>query len=131
MRSISQLSNRIANIKCIHTTAINCWDKYENERYYAPGDDPLKRAWHGLTYDFRRWKRRYDIARNDAFKRYNPIAHMKRDVFDYELLPFRTEVLIIGGGLCGSSTAFWIKERFRDEDFKVTVVESPDRVCYN
>ena len=27
----------------------------------------------------------------------------------------------------GSSTAYWLKERFRDEDFKVVVVESNDK----
>ncbi|KAK6049561.1 FAD dependent oxidoreductase [Cooperia oncophora] len=66
-------------------------------------------------------------ARRDAFKRRNPIAHMKQGVIDNELFPFRAEILIIGGGLAGSSTAYWIKERFRDEDFKVVVVENNDK----
>ncbi|KAE9545976.1 hypothetical protein FO519_010811, partial [Halicephalobus sp. NKZ332] len=43
--------------------------------------------------------------------------------------PYRTEALIIGGGLTGSSTAYWIKERFRDEDFHVHVIENPNRFC--
>uniref|UniRef100_A0A7E4V1K9 FAD-dependent oxidoreductase domain-containing protein 1 n=1 Tax=Panagrellus redivivus TaxID=6233 RepID=A0A7E4V1K9_PANRE len=112
----------------IHATTLCAWEKYDNERHFEPGEDVLKRVWHGLTYDVKRWKRRYQQARDDAFKRNNPIAFAKRDILDHELLPHRTEVLIIGGGLTGSSTAYWIKERFRDEDFKVTVVESPDKL---
>ncbi|TKR81396.1 hypothetical protein L596_015270 [Steinernema carpocapsae] len=108
------------------TTGTFTWKKFENERHYEPGEDVPKRVWHGLTYDFRRWKRRYEEAKYDAFQRRNPIAHMKKDVHDHELLPWRAEVLIIGGGLTGSSTAYWIKQRFRDEDFKVTVVENTD-----
>jgi flavin-dependent dehydrogenase len=43
-------------------------------------------------------------------------------------LPFHTEFLIIGGGLSGSSTAYWMKQRFRDENLSVTVVEDPEKV---
>lgn len=53
---------------------------------------------------------------------------MKHNVMDHELLPHRTEILILGGGLTGSSVAYWIKQRFRDEDYKVTVVENTDNV---
>ncbi|VDL72776.1 unnamed protein product [Nippostrongylus brasiliensis] len=52
---------------------------------------------------------------------------MKQSVIDNELFPFRAEILIIGGGLTGSSTAYWLKERFRDEDLKVVVVENNDK----
>ncbi|CAI4229323.1 unnamed protein product [Auanema sp. JU1783] len=107
----------------ISTSSAVYWQNYENERHYEPGEDVLNRTWHGLTYDFRRWKRRYLEARKDAFQRRNTIAHMKRSVLDNEVFPFRAEILVIGGGLTGSSTAFWLKQRFRDEDLKVVVVE--------
>ena len=47
---------------------------------------------------------------------------------DYELLPFRSEFLIIGGGLTGSATAYWLKEAFRDEDLTVVVIENTENV---
>jgi flavin-dependent dehydrogenase len=53
---------------------------------------------------------------------------MKHEVQQHELLPFHTEFLIIGGGLSGSSTAYWMKQRFRDENLSVTVVEDPEKV---
>ena len=28
--------------------------------------------------------------------------------------------------MSGSSTAYWIKQRFRDEDFKVVIIENND-----
>ncbi|EYC08778.1 hypothetical protein Y032_0064g3524 [Ancylostoma ceylanicum] len=115
------------SLRCIHTSIPSLWQSYENERHYEPGEDALNRTWHGLTYDFRRWKRRYQEARKDAFRRRNPIAHMKQAVQDNELFPYRAEILIIGGGLTGSSTAYWLKERFRDEDLKVVVVENNDK----
>ncbi|ETN85165.1 hypothetical protein RB195_021643 [Necator americanus] len=115
------------SLRCIHNSIPSLWQAYDNERHYEPGEDALNRTWHGLTYDFRRWKRRYQEARRDAFRRRNPIAYMKQNVQDNELFPFRAEILIIGGGLTGSSAAYWIKERFRDEDLKVVVVENNDK----
>ncbi|KAI6190960.1 putative fad oxidoreductase [Aphelenchoides bicaudatus] len=103
------------------------WKKFENERFYIPGEDVFARVWHGLTYDSRRWARRLDEARRDAFKRRHPIAHAKKEVQDHELIPFRTDFLVIGGGLTGSSVAFWLKQRFRDEDLRVVVIEDPDK----
>lgn len=46
---------------------------------------------------------------------------MKHGTLDHEVLPYRAEFLIIGGGLTGSSTAYWLKQRFRDEDLKVAI----------
>jgi glycine/D-amino acid oxidase-like deaminating enzyme len=56
------------------------------------------------------------------------MAHMKREVQQYELLPMRSEVIIVGGGLTGSSLAFWLKQLFRDENITVTVFESTENV---
>ncbi|KAE9419395.1 hypothetical protein Angca_003329, partial [Angiostrongylus cantonensis] len=115
------------SLRRIHFSIPSNWQTFENERHYEPGEDYLKRTWHGLTYDFRRWRRRYEEARRDAYQRRNPIAYMKQSALDYELFPFHAEVVIIGGGLTGSSVAYWLKERFRDEDFKVVVVENNDK----
>lgn len=49
--------------RCIQTTAPIRWQGFENERHYEPGEDFMKRTWHGLAYDFRRWKRRYQEVR--------------------------------------------------------------------
>lgn len=53
---------------------------------------------------------------------------MKRETHDYEVLPYRADFVIIGGGLTGSATAFWLKQGFRDESLTVVVVESTDNV---
>ena len=37
------------------------------------------------------------------------------DQYSIMLLPARADFVIIGGGLTGSSTAYWLRERFRDE----------------
>uniref|UniRef100_A0A915Q506 FAD-dependent oxidoreductase domain-containing protein 1 n=1 Tax=Setaria digitata TaxID=48799 RepID=A0A915Q506_9BILA len=91
---------------------------FENERHFEPGEDVLKRMWNALKYDVKRWKRRWKEARMDPYQRNNPIAHIKRHTMDLELFPFETQILIIGGGLMGSSVAYWLKQAFRDEDYK-------------
>ena len=58
------------------------------------------------------------------------MAHMKREVQQYELLPMRSEIIIIGGGLTGSSIAFWLKQLFREESLTVTVFESTENVRF-
>uniref|UniRef100_A0A183BVX0 FAD-dependent oxidoreductase domain-containing protein 1 n=1 Tax=Globodera pallida TaxID=36090 RepID=A0A183BVX0_GLOPA len=74
----------------------------------------------------RRAARRYREAKYDAFRRRYPLAHMKTNVNDYELLPMRSEFLIIGGGLTGSAAAYWLKQGFRDEELTVNVLESTE-----
>ena len=54
----------------------------------------------------------------------------KKDVQDYEFLPMHVEFFIIGGGLTGSSIAYWIKQYCRDENITVTVLENPENVGY-
>ncbi|VDM60565.1 unnamed protein product [Angiostrongylus costaricensis] len=48
------------SLRRIHFSIPSHWQTFENERHYEPGEDYLKRTWHGLTYDFRRWRRRYE-----------------------------------------------------------------------
>lgn len=43
----------------LHTSASLKWRNYENERHYEQGEDMFGRTWHGLTYDYRRAKRRF------------------------------------------------------------------------
>uniref|UniRef100_A0A1I7X9M2 Glycosyl-4,4'-diaponeurosporenoate acyltransferase n=1 Tax=Heterorhabditis bacteriophora TaxID=37862 RepID=A0A1I7X9M2_HETBA len=51
--------NLSSPVRYIQTTCTQYWQNFENERHFEPGEDVLKRTWHGLTYDFKRWKRRY------------------------------------------------------------------------
>jgi hypothetical protein len=69
-------------------------------------------------------------AKNDAFRRKHPISYMlRKDVQNYEFLPMHVEFFIIGGGLTGSSIAYWIKQYCRDENITVTVLENTENVC--
>lgn len=54
--------------RCFTTTPIRCWQNFENERHYEPGEEFLKRVKHGLTYDFRRAQRRYKEVFNKLLK---------------------------------------------------------------
>ncbi|KAM3727299.1 FAD-dependent oxidoreductase domain-containing protein [Dirofilaria immitis] len=115
------------NATYIHTTSLIRWQNFENERHFEPGEDILKRMWYALKYDVKRWKRRWKEAQRDPYQRNNPIAYIKRHTMDLELFPFETQILVIGGGLMGSSVAYWLKQAFRDEDYKVVVVENNDK----
>nr|CAD2133635.1 unnamed protein product [Meloidogyne enterolobii] len=116
--------------RCLSLSQLKQWQKYENERYfgYEPSaEEPWKRIKHAFSYDLRRAARRYREAKYDAFRRKYPINYMfKKDVQDYELLPMHVEFFIIGGGLTGSSIAFWIKQYCRDENITVSILESTD-----
>lgn len=46
------------------------------------------------------------------------------------ILPKRCDVVIIGGGVMGSSIAYWLKKRLHSDDFSVVVVERDPMVRY-
>lgn len=45
-----------------------------------------------------------------------------------ETIPDHCDVLIIGGGAMGSSTAYWLKQRVPGKELKVVVVEKDSTV---
>uniref|UniRef100_A0A914W269 FAD-dependent oxidoreductase domain-containing protein 1 n=1 Tax=Plectus sambesii TaxID=2011161 RepID=A0A914W269_9BILA len=65
-------------------------------------------------------------AKYDAYERRGLLSHAKREVMMHELFPYEADFLIIGGGIVGSSVAWWLKQRLRDEDLSVVVVENDD-----
>lgn len=46
------------------------------------------------------------------------------------ILPENCDVVIIGGGVIGSSIAYWLKQRVYTSDFKVIVVEKDPMVSF-
>lgn len=46
------------------------------------------------------------------------------------ILPENCDVVIIGGGVIGSSIAYWLKQRIYTSDFKVVVVEKDPMVSF-
>lgn len=105
-------------------------DEFDNKLWYDPGESAERRTLETLKVDFRRIKRRYLEAKYDAYRRKGILSHPMRDVLQYELLPYRTTFCIIGGGIVGSSIAYWIKQRARSEEIQVTVIERDDTVSF-
>lgn len=56
------------SIRYFTTSKIRCWQNFENERHYEPGEELFKRVKHGLTYDLRRAQRRYKEVFNKLIK---------------------------------------------------------------
>lgn len=120
---------KICSVKrCFHATNVLRYDDYENKYYYPPGKFPIRRMLEVLKVDMRRVRRRYLEAKYDAYRRKGLLSHPWRDIFQYELIPAETSFLIIGGGIVGSMVAFWIKQRVRDEDLRVVVIERDESV---
>ncbi len=68
-------------------------------------------------------------SRDDPYRRKLGLKYPVTDVQRQELVPAECDFLIIGGGIVGSSIAWWLKQRLRDDEIKVVVFECDDTVC--
>lgn len=123
---------RCLNNRLISTSPSLSYDEYDEKKWFEPGESPLQRTINVFKHDYNRMKRRFLNARNNPYQRDNVFTRtaraIARDPMDHEFIPYDSTFLIIGGGLVGSSIAWWIKQRTRDEDLKVTVVEADSTV---
>ncbi|KRY55679.1 FAD-dependent oxidoreductase domain-containing protein 1 [Trichinella britovi] len=110
--------------RTLHKSSILNYDDYTNKSFYDIGEHPYKRVWEITKLDFQRNRMRYNQAKYDYYKRRGKLTNMMKSVCDLELLPMECTVAIIGGGLVGSACAWWIKQRIRDDDLKVVVIEA-------
>ncbi|KRZ20743.1 FAD-dependent oxidoreductase domain-containing protein 1 [Trichinella pseudospiralis] len=110
--------------RTLHKSSILNYDDYTNKSFYDIGEHPYKRVWEITKLDFQRNRMRYNQAKYDYYKRRGKLTNMMKSVCDLELLPMECTVAIIGGGLVGSACAWWIKQRIRDDDMKVVVIEA-------
>ncbi|KRX16958.1 FAD-dependent oxidoreductase domain-containing protein 1 [Trichinella nelsoni] len=110
--------------RTLHKSSILNYDDYTNKSFYDIGEHPYKRVWEITKLDFQRNRIRYNQAKYDYYKRRGKLTNMMKSVYDLELLPMECTVAIIGGGLVGSACAWWIKQRIRDDDLKVVVIEA-------
>ncbi|VDO92754.1 unnamed protein product [Soboliphyme baturini] len=111
----------------LHFSRIALYDDYGNKKYYDIGEHPYQRAYDNAMHDFRRMKRRYLLAKYDYYKRRGRLTYALKSVIDEELIPVECTFAIIGGGLVGSAVAFWIKERLRDDDMRLIVLEADSK----
>ncbi|OUC45202.1 hypothetical protein D917_08589 [Trichinella nativa] len=114
--------------RTLHKSSILNYDDYTNKSFYDIGEHPYKRVWEITKLDFQRNRIRYNQAKYDYYKRRGKLTNMMKSVCDLELLPMECTVAIIGGGLVGSACAWWIKQRIRDDDLKVVVIEADSTV---
>lgn len=81
---------------------------YQSSSSNSDEYDPVRKTWRVLKNDFKRTLQRL----NDPFKQYHPES----------IFPEHCDILIVGGGIIGSSIAYWIKQRALD-GLRVVVVE--------
>lgn len=108
-----------------HASSRLLYDEYNNPRYSVKRE--WSRAWDIFEHDWRRIKRRAAEKKYDYYQR-KDMRYPMRAVMQYELWPIEADFFIVGGGLMGSCAAWWLKQRARDEDCRVVVVESDETV---
>lgn len=82
---------------------------YQSSSSGSPPQNPLQRTWKTIKADLTKGVQRI----NDPFKDYHP---------DSNLFPEHCDILIVGGGIMGSSIAYWLKQRALD-GLRVVVLE--------
>lgn len=116
--------------RTISTTPRLNYDEYDDKKWFEPGETPWERTKQVFKTDWKRMVRRYKTAKDSPYQRDNIVERVYRDPMEHELIPYENTFLIIGGGLVGSAIAWWIKQRSRDEDLRVTVVEADSTVKF-
>ena len=76
-------------------------------------EDPIQRTWRIIKSDIKRGVQKL----NDPFQEYH----------ENSIFPEHCDVLIVGGGIMGSSIAYWLKQRALD-GLRVVVVEKDTTV---
>ncbi|CDW57841.1 Propionyl-CoA carboxylase alpha chain, mitochondr ial [Trichuris trichiura] len=115
--------------RAVHFTGALCYDEYSNRRFYDIGEHPYQRVWSVMKHDYERTRRRFIRAKYDYYKRIGKMTVPVQKIYDIELIPVECSVAIIGGGLAGSACAYWIKQRIRDDDMKLIVIENDSQLA--
>uniref|UniRef100_A0A5S6QWA9 FAD-dependent oxidoreductase domain-containing protein 1 n=1 Tax=Trichuris muris TaxID=70415 RepID=A0A5S6QWA9_TRIMR len=115
--------------RALHFTGARSYDEYSNRRFFDIGEHPYQRVWSVMKHDYERTRKRLIRAKYDYYKRIGRMTVPIQKIYDIELIPVECSIAIIGGGLAGSACAYWIKQRIRDDDMKLIVIESDSQLA--